>query len=531
MDQVLWTKFLNKNYNDVLAEVGQRLRDTDALFLMHTAGLSLIGLGDMVRGMDWTTASIALADAAVDWYTNGATACMEKEQYLHAILFLKNGLDAYPQDLKMTFMNGLCHVHIHEWGTAINLFNTALVIDPNFYHAKLSMGFCYHMLGLYEDAIEQYKSIQGGSSDDMEATYNNHACVLIEQGKPKEALQFLMDKCPGTERPGTLFNMSFLYLGLGEWLLGWQLYKYRETITVATDSTPFSGVPVPSMPKVNHPIAQTLHDVHGKHLFLFHEQGFGDTMMFVRYAQMLEHIAGRITIGVPKPLERLVRSMKMKKPFTVVSSEVDVVCDVALPMLDAPILFETTVDTIPESGPYFKVSSEARAEHWLPHIGSGFRVGICWAGATRVHNIRAHSIDRRRSIPFEMLDMLLCMGGVDFYSLQLGDHHKPHEFLTRILEDDFDLMDTAAIIGQLDLVITIDSAVAHLAAALGKPVWLLSRFDGCWRWFWNGETTTPWYSTMRIFRQPDHNAWPAVIEEVRKALLEKVTAPYEKRRR
>lgn len=527
MNKDLWDKFMNKQYTDVLAEVGRYLRENDSLFYMHVAGLSLIALGNMDKGMDWTCASLALTDASVDWFSNGATACMEQEQYIHAILFLTNGLKEYPNDLKMTYMQGLCHVHIHEWGMAIDFFNRTLEIDPAFYHAKLGIGFCFHMLGMYDDAIKQYESIHDGTAEDMEAVYNNHACVLMELNRQQEALQFLLDKCPGTERPGTLFNMSFLYLGLGEWPLGWQLYRYRETVSVSKSKI-YAGHQPPGVPKVEQPIARSLHEIHGKHLLLFHEQGFGDTMMFVRYAQQLEEIADHLTIGVPKPLERLIRGMKLTKPFEVITTEAEISCDIALPMLDAPILFETTRDTIPNPGSYFKVSSAARAVHYLPNlIGGRLRVGLCWAGATRIDNIRAHSIDRRRSIPFEVLEPLLDLGaprkkgynGIDFYSLQLSDHHKDHHYLNRVLEDDFDMMDTAAIVNQLDLVITIDSAVAHLAGAMGLPVWLLSRFDGCWRWGWNDETTSPWYPTMRIFRQPAHNSWPDVIFEVRNALV------------
>lgn len=519
MDDVLWTKFINKQYREVLADTGKGLRESHALDSIHVAGLSLLAIGNISEGMDWVCASLSLAQAPPAWFCNGATACMEKEQYIHAILFLTNGLKEYPDDLKMTYMQGLCHVNIHEWRMAVDFFNETMKIDPEFYHAKLGIGFCHHMLGLYDSAIECYESIKQGTPDDMETVYNNHACVLMELNRQEEALQFLIDKCPGSERPATLYNMSFLYLGLGEWPLGWQLYRYRETVAV-TKAPLFSGDQVGHVPKVEQPIATSLQDIAGKHLLLFHEQGFGDSIQFVRYAQMLEKIAGKVTIGVPKALERLIQNLFLDKPFQVISDGTEsFACDVGLPMLDAPILFETTLDTIPNPGTYFRVPSDVRRSHTLPYIGGNVRVGICWAGATRVENIRAHSIDRRRSIPFEYLGDLLRMEGVDFYSLHLSDHHKEHPGLHRVLEDGFDMLDTAAIITQMDLVITIDSSVAHLSAALGMPTWLLSRYDGCWRWGWKGETTSRWYNTMRIFRQPAHNSWPTVVDAVTDELI------------
>ena len=523
MNQELWQLFSNKQYKEVLAKAAEELKNTQAFDYIHVAGLSLIGLDNMEQGMDWLCASLALTSPSVDWFRNGATACMEQERYMQAILILTNGLKEYPKDLNMTFMLGLCHVHIHEWAMAVDFFNKALEIDKDFYHARLSIGFCHHMLGLYDSAIEYYESIHDGTPEAMESVYNNHACVLIEQGKPKEALQFLLDKCPGSERPATLYNMSFLYLGLGIWPLGWQLYRYRDTVAVSKNKL-FSGNPASSMPKVEQPVARSLHEIHNKHLLMFHEQGLGDTIQFIRYAQKLEKIADRITIGVPKSLHRLAETLLMDKPFKVISSENDVVCDIAIPMLDAPILFETTIKTIPNTGPYFKLPNVLRKRHYLPRMAH-LRVGLCWAGASRVDNIRAFSIDKRRSIPFELLDPLLQREDVHFFSLHLSDHHKDHPNLIQILKDNFDMLDTAAIIDQMDLIITIDSSIAHLAGALGKTVWLLSRFDSCWRWGWPESEddslyhSTPWYSNTYIFRQKSHNSWPEVLEEVRQKLL------------
>ena len=524
MDKELWAKFTQKQYNAVLNVLADKIRNAQVLDDIHLTGLCLLGLGRIQEGMDWTCASLALSSPSVEWYTNGATACMEQEQYLHALLFLKNGLEAYPNDIKMTYMQGLCHVNIHEWAMGVASFEKALSMDSSFYPPKLGIGFCYHMLSMYDKALETYTTIIESSvlppdSDDAEVVHNNYACVLMEQAKQQEALNYLIKNCPGTERPATLYNMAFLYMGLSVWPLGWELYKYRETIVVSKDRL-FRGDPASSVPKVEQPLANSLHEIHDKHLLFFHEQGFGDSIQFMRFAKILEPIASKITLAVPKALYRLAQNMRLEKPFDVIFDNSDAVaCDIALPMLDAPALFGLTRETIPDPGPYLRVPSDMRKQYWLGSTGEGLRVGICWAGAARVHNLRAHSIDRRRSIPFEDIEPLLYIENVDFFSLQLSEHHKEHPHLSRILEDDFDMLDTAAFVSQMDLVITIDSVIAHLAGALGIPVWLLSRFDGCWRWFWEGEITTPWYSTMRIFRQPAHNTWPDVIAKVGKELV------------
>jgi tetratricopeptide (TPR) repeat protein len=523
MDADVWARFMAKDYDGVLNIVGNTLSTSQTFGYIHVAGLSLLALGRVDEGMDWLCASLALTVAPEGWFANGAIACMEQRQYLRALLFLDNGLKEHPGHLHMTYMQGICRVNVHEWSLAIESLDKALAIEPGFHPAKLAKGFCYHMLAQYDLAMATYNSIHADNPDPeaRETVYNNYACVLMELGRQQEALQYLIDNCPGTERSGTLYNMSFLYLGLGEWPLGWQLYRQRDTVFVSEKDNLYLGAQAPNMPKVEQPIARSLPEIHQRHLLLFHEQGYGDTVQFMRYAKLLAPIADKITIGVPKALVRLVKAMTVEKPFEVIcDNDAALPCDIALPMMDAPILFETTRDTVPNPGPYIVVPAAVRKAHYLPNISGNVRVGLCWAGATRLDNIRAHSIDRRRSLPFEYLEPLFALPEVDFYSLQLSDHHKDHPRLHRVLEDDFDMLDTAAIMTQMDLVITIDSSLCHVAGALGMPVWLLSRFDGCWRWGWNGETASPWYSTMRIFRQPAHNAWPAVVEAVRNELIE-----------
>jgi hypothetical protein len=150
-----------------------------------------------------------------------------------------------------------------------------------------------------------------------------------------------------------------------------------------------------------------------------------------------------------------------------------------------------------------------------------------WAGSSRRENAEAARVDRRRSLPFEALAALGCVDRVAFVSLQVGprsiDHTAATSSSTLELADWtselHDFAETAALLTQLDLVICVDTAVAHLAGALGKPVWMLSRFDGCWRWLMTGQRT-PWYSSMRIYRQPAPGDWATVVNEVARDLAD-----------
>ena len=146
--------------------------------------------------------------------------------------------------------------------------------------------------------------------------------------------------------------------------------------------------------------------------------------------------------------------------------------------------------------------------------GQGPRVGLAWAGSPRSHSRGLAAVDRRRSMTPDRLAPLLALPGVRFFSLQKdGPAVAPEQRLIDLMAEMRDFADTAALIVNLDLVITVDTAVAHLAAGLGKPVWLLDRFDPCWRWF-TGRRDSPWYPTLRLYRQPRPGDWDAVIAEV-----------------
>lgn len=521
MNKEIWEKFTNKNYVAVLQDANKVMNELHALDYVHVSGLALIGLGKIDEGVDWVAASLSLAQAVPDWFVNAANSCMDKKQWGFAVMFLMNGLKEYPNNLVMTYMQGMCHVNMHEWAMAIGFLNECIRIDEDFFpHAMLGIGFCHHMLGRYNEALECYGSVKTSDREQMEAVHNNYACVLMELSRHQEALDYLNTNCPGTERPGTLYNLAFLYLGLRQWDIAWPLYRYRNTVTALPGQVGGGGLSdITAIPAITGmPFARSLQEIFNKNLLLIHEQGLGDTIQFVRYARLFEPIAKSITIAVPVVLERLINHLEMPLPFKVVASDRDIgYCDVALPMLDAPILFETMPNEIPEFGPYIHVPAELVEEKRLstPTLNEpssdNKKIGVIWAGATRIDNIRAHSIDRRRSVPFETFSYLLDIPGADFYSLQLPDHHRDHPNLIRVLDEKSDVLDTAAFMMHMDLIITIDSAMVHLAGALGRPVWMLSRFDQCWRWGWNKETTSPWYPTLKIYQQTAHNTWSDII--------------------
>jgi len=207
-----------------------------------------------------------------------------------------------------------------------------------------------------------------------------------------------------------------------------------------------------------------------------------------------------------------------------------------VPLMCLPRLLGTTLETIPAEIPYLFAEAD-KVRHWASRLSdrrSEIKVGLVWAGDSRKHDPDSNATDRRRSLTLSQFAPLARVDGVRLVSLQKGEPAEqalcPPEGL-RIIDmtaDLKDFSDTASLVANLDLVITVDTAVAHLAGALGKPVWILSRFDGCWRWL-DGREDSPWYPTARLFHQKTAGQWDDVIERVTVALsqLSEQNAPAE----
>ncbi len=191
--------------------------------------------------------------------------------------------------------------------------------------------------------------------------------------------------------------------------------------------------------------------------------------------------------------------------------------DLHCPLLSLPLAFGTAIETIPAETPYIRLPA-ADVAAWAARMPPGKqpRIGLVWAGDSRRHDIECFLTDRRRSLAFDSFAPLLTQPGLRFFSLQIGPGAAQAGAFPELIDltgDISDFLDTAALVANLDLVISVDTSVAHLAGALGKTVWVLSRFDGCWRWLMD-RADSPWYPTLRLYRQPAPETWPAVIESL-----------------
>ncbi|MDD5247610.1 MAG: tetratricopeptide repeat protein [Rhodocyclaceae bacterium] len=319
-------------------------------------------------------------------------------------------------------------------------------------------------------------------------------------------------------------NLGMAQLKLGAWEAGWENYEARWTGSAESGKGLFRRPPCPLPQWHGEGATENLR------LLVIAEQGFGDTLQFARYLPLAAGRFARVGFVCTPPVQRLldqafgddvVLFTKMPSDF----GDWDRYC----PLLSLPRAFGTRGDNIPAHVPYLKVPNAAAA-HWrgrLDRAAPGrFRVGIAWAGR------KAHQFDARRSLRFEQIEPLLNDKRIAWVSLQKWAPEDARPAIPAAVdwldwtEELTDFADTAALVASLDLVISIDSAMVHLAGALNLPVWLLNRYDGEWRWLRRREDS-PWYPSLRLFNQPAFGDWTSVVAAVGAALggLSMASAP------
>jgi ADP-heptose:LPS heptosyltransferase len=267
--------------------------------------------------------------------------------------------------------------------------------------------------------------------------------------------------------------------------------------------------------------------VKGKTILLHSEQGLGDTLQFCRYADLVKAEGAAVILQVEAPLVRLLSTLKGADRVLAKGADLPDF-DLHASIMSLPRAFRTSLQTVPAAIPYLHADPEDVAA-WARRLGPRTRprIGLAWAGGFRPDRPDLWTIYRRRDAPLRMLAPL-ARAEADFISLQKGE--RAENELAELVAAGWDgpamlnpaaelrdFADTAALVENLDLVITVDTAVAHLAGALGKPVWILDRFDSCWRWM-RERTDSPWYPTVRLFRQKTFGDWGPVIQEIAEAL-------------
>ena len=300
-------------------------------------------------------------------------------------------------------------------------------------------------------------------------------------------------------------------LKCGDFEHGWRQYEWRwpdgQTSRLDLDVPVWRG-----------------ENLRGRTILLHAEQGLGDTLQFVRFAPLVASRGGRVVLEAPASLVRLLRGVDGISDVIAHGDPIPPI-DLHCPMASLPLVFQLRLETIPTS-PYLHMPPEAAVPcHCLMRSieRPGLVVALVWAGDPRQSEPSLNLVDRRRSTTLEVLAPLLDIDGVRFLSFQFGEARRQLAAsnwpIVDAMEGVADFADTAARLAGVDLLISVDTSMVHLAGGLGMPVWLLSRFDGCWRWL-ERRNDSPWYPSMRIFRQPSPGDWSSVVAEVATALRE-----------
>jgi tetratricopeptide (TPR) repeat protein len=496
----------------------------------NSAGKCFFSLNNYPKAKERFLRSLQIDPDQSDILSLLAIVCFLENDFSAAVLYLTRAVALAPASVEAFSNRGLAYHHLHEYEQALVDFDKCLDLDPTHHQAYLNKGCTLIALKRYQEALislqrayeiqpsctvaslnlsvvyskmEQYPSALR-SIELVIAHEPNNPQWHLEKGLILENMGYI-DQAISAFREALrispdffdpLWNLSLLHLAKGEFVLGWQLYENRFKL--------------PHFQHMlrNYPFARLQNlNVEDKVVFVYHEQGFGDIIQFSRYLLLLKERCKKVVFEVPFPLQSIM--MSLSKDIDVVT-KLDCSADYHIPLLSLPHLFGTQLATIPFMERYLYPSSK-EVNRWKNKInGKRLSIGLVLTGSD-------HGGSKKR-IPSSALLPLLDLD-VDFYILQnqiLQDHLS---FIA--MQDNFyefhreinDFSDTAALIAHMDLIISVDTAVAHLAAAIGKPVWILLSYVADFRWLQN-ISSSPWYPSVTLYRQDERRSFDQVIKKV-----------------
>ena len=432
-----------------------------------------------------------------------------------AIAYLKKAIKLMPSNAGCFNNMGNVFQQQEKYRESVKWYEMAVRINPSHAMAQNNIAVAYLNLGILDKALASVETAVDLDPEYADA-YSNQGEILRAMGDGDRALvAFEKAITLAPDMVSAHWNRALIWLSKGNFQDGWPAYEWRWRRPTTLNRLFVHGA------------AWQGEDVEGKVLFVYEEQGLGDTLQFIRYLPMLQALGARVVFEIGSALIRLVAENRSYDRLLVGLKNVDTSSvdrfDFHVPLLSLPHILKIKVETIPDKIAYL-TADPALCRIWKNRLSGNesFRVGLVWAGRPN------HKNDRNRSIHLNMFEMLGKVKGVSFYSLQKEKYEQwtDMESLT-LFEKDLgpeisDFADTAAIMENLDLLISVDTSVVHLAGALGKPVWTLLPFAPDFRWMLDREDS-PWYPTMRLFRQASAGDWVSVLEQVACALDKVVT--------
>lgn len=398
-------------------------------------------------------------------------------------------------------------------------FERALQIEPDHMHTQFDLANIYNMLNKMDEALFLYKELVSNHPQMSELIYN-YAYALKKVGRVEESISYYKKALQlKPNYANAHFSLGLGYLTLGDFKHGWQEYEWRWASYGESSK------------KFDKPIWNGS-DLHGKRIFVYAEQGLGDTFQFIRYLKLLKSDGAYIIFQTQNALKPLLSLCHYIDELVIQGQQNLPYFDTHIALMSLPLVFDTRLETVPSEIPYI-CADEKLVDYWKEQLSADthLKVGICWQGNAHYRTQALRHTVAAKSVSAALFAPLADVKNVSFYNLQKinGEDqlaNLPEGFILHSFGPDFDeshgrFMDTAALIKNLDLVITIDTSICHCSAALGANVWLLLPTPADWRWMLE-RTDTPWYPNMRLFRQKKPGDWHSLMLEVRDALQEYV---------
>jgi tetratricopeptide (TPR) repeat protein len=467
--------------------------------------------------------ALASYGRAIELNPNYAQAYYNRGKTLYDLKRLDEAIASYDRAiaLKPDYAHAWCNRgnvlnDLERFPQALASYDKAIALKPDYAEAWSNRGTALQYLYRLEEALACHDKALALNPDYAEA-HCNRGSVLNSIMRPQDALaSFNRAIALDPDFAQAHFNKAITELGLGNMEDGWREFEWRRNIVEMAGNRIF--------PK---PLLASLDDVQGKTILVHFEHGFGDTIQFYRYLELLHRAGARILFNAQAKLERLLSSPGF--PLTFVNlDDPTLTYDYHVPIMSLPLACGTTVQTIPAKVPYISPEDDL-VRKWHDRLdGDGFKIGICWTGS--LTHLKGH---QGRVFPVTCFEPVSKLPAVRLISLQKGDGEGDLRSLPQGMTiESFDnldagpdaFVDTAAIMTCVDLVITNDTSISHLAGALGVPTFVALSYVPDWRWMFD-RADSPWYPTMRLFRQRTDGDWNTVFREIESALGELMANP------
>ncbi|OGI23253.1 MAG: hypothetical protein A2255_06245 [Candidatus Melainabacteria bacterium RIFOXYA2_FULL_32_9] len=454
-------------------------------------------------------------------YLNLGILLIEKDRIEESIVCFERVIQLKPDYPEAYYNLGNSLQEKGEFEKAQFYYQKAAEVKPDFVEAYNGLGLALSQQGRLDEAIKSYKkAIELNSSNavkefavklDFAEIYINLGRAFYDNLNIDQAIKYYqkaIDISPGYSE--AYFGLAYINLLNGNFDKGWEYYEHRLSIGDKKNK----NLPVFIKPKWNGK-----ESIQGKTIFVYHEQGFGDSLQFVRYLPLLHSLGAKVLFKPQKGLEKLLKQSDLKAEIIDNSiPDKTLTYDTHISLMSLPYCLKANSENVPFKDKYLKVDPEKVDYYRKKYFQTDkFKVGIFWQGR------KEYKDDNNRSIPLEYFLKLSQIKDVKLFSFQKGYGIEQLEDISERIEiinlgETFnDFLDTAAAIENLDLFITIDTSVAHLSAALNKPTWILLSYVPEWRWGLTGETSY-WYNSVELFRQRDPGNWDELLNRVTKKL-------------